>query len=479
MISLPSFHPETSSAYRLFHEGILALAEASQAGMRLDVRYSEHQLRRAQKKRITSLDKFKKTKLARRWEKIQGGRANFTSDHQLSNLLFKHMKLTPVFYTESGAPSVNNATLRKLMRSGHPDLAQIIELKKNKKIIDYFENFLREQVDGYLHPDFKLHIARTFRSSCSNPNLQNVAKRDREMMEIIRRALLPHPGEVLTEVDFSGLEVSIACCYHQDPTMYKYLTDPASDMHRDMCMQIYKLGRDEWTKDTRFYAKNGFVFPQFYGDYYGNCAYAMYDAIDEFDLKTATGTPLYEHLNAHGISDYDDFEEHVKEIEEHFWATRFPVYNRWKKKQWARYCRDGYVDLFTGFRCAGVMNKKEVVNYPIQGSAFHCLLWAFVKTAQSIKSMKALRELARLIGQIHDSEIASVRPEVLQDYLGEVHEIATERLPRAWPWITVPLEVEADATGVDEPWSEKKEVTTAYENPTNENLVKELKDAKD
>ena len=67
------------------------------------------------------------------------------------------------------------------------------------------------------------------------------------------------------EADFGSLEVRIAACYHQDPTMIKYIKDETTDMHRDMAQQIFKLSN--FDKHNRAHgilrtaAKNGFVFP--------------------------------------------------------------------------------------------------------------------------------------------------------------------------------------------------------------------------
>ena len=38
---------------------------------------------------------------------------------------------------------------------------------------------------------FLLHIVMTYRSSAADPNLQNAPKRDKEIMDICRRALTP------------------------------------------------------------------------------------------------------------------------------------------------------------------------------------------------------------------------------------------------------------------------------------------------
>jgi len=82
----------------------------------------------------------------------------------------------------------------------------------------------------------------------------------------------PSPGNMLYEFDFSGVEVCTSAIYHQDPVFINYLQDPHADMHRDFTRDIFMLEEDEVSKMLRFFIKNGWTFPQFYGDYYGSCA---------------------------------------------------------------------------------------------------------------------------------------------------------------------------------------------------------------
>jgi DNA polymerase I-like protein with 3'-5' exonuclease and polymerase domains len=100
------------------------------------------------------------------------------------------------------------------------------------------------------------------------------------------------------------------------------------------------------------------------------------------------------------------------------------------------------------------MNKKEVCNYPGQGSAFHCLLKTFIDTDAMIIKEKLS---SRLIGQIHDSEILTVLPDECAFLKERINKIATEDLPNAWKWINVPLAVDFSIGSVDQPWSEKIE----------------------
>ncbi len=448
----------TKDAYQLMHDGIQALARAERQGIRIDVEYCNRMKAYLTRKINYYQKKLENTNFYRRWLHIYRNRINIYSDDQLSNVLYKHMELVPDKKTESGKGSTDEETLKRL---GIPELQYIIRLRKLSKIRDtYLEQFIREtNDDGYMRPSFNLHTVRTYRSSSSNPNFQNIPKRDKEAMEICRRAILPRPGHMLVEADFAALEVAIGAAYHKDPVMLAYLRNPDSDMHLDMARQIFKCPDLPKQSILRKAAKNAFVFPQFYGDYYGNNAKGLCEWTelplgkwkDTDGIDIVEGVPLGKHMRAQGIKSYDQFVEHMKWVEDDFWNNRFKVYNAWKQKWISLYRKRGYLQMYTGFICSGVMRKNEIVNYPIQGTAFHCLLSTLIHLD---RIMQERDWDSKIVGQIHDSIVMDAVPEELDEIEQTLNHIVKEVLPEQWPWIIVPLEIETTVYPIDGPWIE-------------------------
>jgi DNA polymerase I-like protein with 3'-5' exonuclease and polymerase domains len=468
-------YPESYKAYQLLHEGVQAFARAERQGFHVDVPYVEKKLAFIEKKMNRLEENFLETEFCQDWQKsIKGKKININSLPQLSDFLYKTKGIKPTVFTSGGKDgesekgSVNAEALKKLKI---PELSFYEERTRLKKASDVLGGFLKEQVNGVIHPFYHLHLVRTFRSSSSNPNFQNIPKRDKELMKICRRALFPRPGHQLFEPDFSGIEVRVGACYHKDKNMLKYIHDPTTDMHGDMAQQIFMI--DHLNKNIpgqailRQAAKNGFVFPQFYGDYYGNNAESLIDwgKLPEGKWKYGQGIiideigkpfkPYYlsDHMIGKGIKSYDKFVQHVKEVEADFWGNRFSGYQKWKDSHYEDYKSKGYVDLKTGFRCHGIMSKNDVSNYPVQGAAFHCLLWTFIELD---KFIIANNLDTRIIGQIHDSIILDVHPDELELIAKTVHRIATEELRKHWDWIIVPMEIDAELCPVDAPWTEKE-----------------------
>lgn len=448
-------------AYRLFHEGIQAFARAEQQGIRIDLDYCKRTTEELTE-RIEDLEQnFQKTKFYRHWKHATQGKPNINSNSQLGWFLYKIKKIKPPKKTVTGQGSTDEETLESL---NIPEVLDLLQMRKLKKLRDtYLKGFINEQADGFIHPNFNLHTARTYRSSSDSPNFQNIPKRDKEAQEICRNALYPRKGYQLLEVDYSSIEVCISACYHHDPTMIKYIEEPSSDMHGDMAEQIFKLGKLDKSipghSTLRSAAKNGFVFPQFYGDYYGNNAVTLattWGGLPENRRwRKGQGTEvgsahLSDHLIKNGMKSLSDFTEHIKHIEHDFWTNRFKVYNRWKKTWFKRYQKNTYIDLLTGFRCYGPMSRNDATNYPIQGSAFHCLLWSFIELDKVLRYRKFK---TRLIGQIHDAIVLDVHPAELQDVAVLLQEIMVDKLKAHWEWIIVPLAIEMDVGPVDGSWN--------------------------
>ena len=456
--------PITDKGYKLLHHGSIALAEVEANGIRIDTDYLDKAIARITKKiKILEVD-IKDDDVYKKWKKVYGKNINMGSRVQLGKILFTHLGYESTSTTVTGKPQVNETTLKAVGISFTKKYLKIEKLKNARST--YLEGIRREVVNGFIHPLFNLHLPQTYRSSSSNPNFQNIPIRDPKMGKLVRQAFIARQDHQLVEIDYKGLEVAVAACYHKDPRMIKYLENPKLDMHRDMAQQCYMIPEGQVTKEIRFWGKSGFIFPQFYGDYYVNCAKNMWNAIDIDGLTLEDGTGLKQHLSNNGItklgkSSYDHspkkgtFEYHIKEVEDDFWNNRFKIYNRWRKRWWQQYQEKGYFETLTGFRIDGAYKRNEVINYPVQGSAFHCLLWSLIRLNAKLKKYKMK---SKIVGQIHDSIVGDVYKDEVQDYLSMAHEITTVELPKAWKWIIVPLEVDAEIAPLGGSWHQKEKI---------------------
>jgi len=453
-----------NNAFDLVHKGMLALSRVEQQGIRIDIEHAESEYNRLAGTIDKLTTEFEQTNFYRRWGHSTKGKINFNSDPQLERYLYNTRKIKPVKLTDSGKGSVDEEALKSLQI---PELNILLRIRKLKKIKDtYLHQFIRESVDGYIHPSFNLHLVLSHRSSSDSPNFQNIPIRDEEAKKIIRTCLYPRPGHQLLEIDYSGIEFSINACYSADPVMVDYCKDPNSDIHADIAERVFLLDYDKSVpghKRCRQAAKNGFVFPQLYGDYYGNCATNLactWGELKEGSWKNGQGFELGErtlsdHLISKGFKSLEKYKHHIEECEIVFFK-HFKVHQQYMKDTFSHYQNTGRIEYKTGFNCSGVMTRNQVLNYKVQGSAFHCLLWSLIEIDRIARKEKWR---TRVIGQIHDSIVFDVYPPELDRVIEVTKRVTCMDLLKAWPWIIVPLRIDAELCEVDQSWYYKKEIS--------------------
>lgn len=448
-------NPQTKEAYQLLHDGILALADAEEAGIAVDIPYCKKMQKEIEEEKIQLEKDFWKSELGsgwKSWAKKKQETPTLGGD-QLASVLHS-LNIGGGKKTKGGKISTDEEALKEIDLDGIDLLLDI--RKRGKASGTYLNQLINESVDGLVHPMFNLNIPITYRGSCSNPSIQNFPIRDPWMGKVIRSAIVPRsPRNRIVEADFSGLEVRVAACYNKDPVLLKYLANKDLDMHRDTAMEIFLLEEPEVSKWIRHAAKNKFVFPQFYGSYYEECAKSLWKATPNVFLEGEEDYSVRDHLSDQRLGSLASFTKHIKTVEDSFWNDRFKVYTKWKKKQWAFYLKHGYLDSFTGFRYSGEMKRTEAINYPIQGAAFHCNLWSFIRVNNCLKKY---RMKSKLIGQIHDSIIGDVPDKEFEDFYEIIERTTCEDLAKAWKWINVEMEIELEAAPVGASWYEKKEV---------------------
>jgi len=431
-----------SKGLKLFLDGQESLWRASENGVCVDEVRLET-LKADLQARLLRFEKniYEDKDLVSRWK--EGRKFNFRSNLDLKKFFFDLKRFNVVNTTAKGNASVDKESMEKI---DHPVAKTILEHRKYDKVLNtYAKNIGVELVDGKIHPFYSLHNVDSYRSSSSAPNFQNQPKRDDEISRMIRGCIIPSKGNRLVEYDYSSMEVRISACYNRDPNLIKYIEDSHSDMHRDMASQLFFRSPDEITKEERHIAKNGFVFPAFYGSYYEQMGSRMWDVLPDYTR---------ERLRENGIRRKNSFIRMVRDVEQDFWNNRFRVYSEWKRENWKSYLEKGYIELYTGFRCRGKMTQKQVNNYPIQGSAFHCLLWTLIELDRWMRDQKLE---SRIIGEIHDAIILDVCPDEERILDESVWRIGTEEIREHWDWIIVPLAIEKQRSDVDGSWGEMKE----------------------
>ena len=365
-------------------------------------------------------------------ERQQKKPVNFNSPTQMGVLFFDILKL-PVYKKtnnkkkKSNAPSKPSTDKEVLTRLAeeHPIPKLLLRHRKLSKFYSTYVKPMYEMVrgDGRLHTSYKQHITVTGRLASSNPNLQNIPKRDKELAMELRMGIIAPPGYTLLESDLGQIEFRLLANESKDPTMLADLNDATMDIHRKIASIGFRMTPEQVSPELREKAKT-IVYSIIYGK-------------GEENLAKDTGLSV----------------EQVKAIFDAIYS-RYPVMKSWMKTTERRAETTGEVIGWTGRRrrlangfksgIEALMGeaRRQAVNAPIQGGAHDILSCASiqVKSALIRGNYKS-----RLIMNVHDSLVLEVKNEELDEVIRLVHAKMTAR---PGP-IVVPLTADVSLWGLN------------------------------
>ena len=372
---------------------------------------------------------------------------NLNSNPQMQEFLYEFLALEPLkpANQKTGNISVDEATITHYAEhQGIKFCALLIAYRKllkakNTYLADIFRNISDE--DYFLHPEFWLNTAETYRSSSTDPNFQNIPKHGQIiaglMWKMIRKMFtaLPKPNWYLAEVDYVGAETKVAGMLGDDPQMIKDLNEDL-DMHSHWAIELFGLKGLSYDKvkelydDTyRFLAKNNFTFANFFGAQYISIAEEMRKS-EHYRKYVESKWNLA--LNRKGKFEnyYIQFsEEHIQKCQGAFY-DRYSVYKAWQDSIVTQYYATGYVDNPFGFRRRYPLKRNEIINHPIQSTSFLLLLDSLIRIEEYME--KDNRWRSHFIGQIHDSGMSNVYKYEAPDFIEMVDDFMCNKPHLPW-----------------------------------------------
>lgn len=324
---------------------------------------------------------------------------NWNSPQQVSDVIFNQEKLPTLKLSEkTGKPSADAKVLKKLATMGHELPTQLLDYKfyygANSKFLTRWGSYA--EYDGRIHPHFNITNVVTGRTSCSDPNLQQVP-RNRDL-----RSLFTAPkGRVFLEADYSQIELRVAAHYAQEPTMLKIYRE-GGDIHTETART---LCGGEPTKEDRSKAK-----AVNFGFLYGMQAKGFVEYA--FDSYGVVFTP----------SEAERYRE--------LFFQRYSRLLTWHDRM-AKLCEanGGVSNLFGRFRALPKIYSqykwerndaiRKAINSPVQGTASDLLLCAAVQIMRELGPKYDLK----IVGTVHDSILADVPIEYAEDCVADIKRI--------------------------------------------------------
>jgi len=332
---------------------------------------------------------------------LAGQTFNISSPKQLSEVLFDKLNLPKGKKTKTGGYSTNERILNNYVNT-YPIVAKILEYRELYKLRSTYTNTLIAQINeatGRIHTSFNQTIVATGRLSSTNPNLQNIPT-NTELGQKIRRAFIAEKDKQLISFDYSQQELRLLAHLSKEPKLMEAFVNNI-DIHAATASQLFNVPVVKVTKEQRRIGKT-----VNFGVIYGISAFGLGDR-----LKIPT--------------------EEAQSFIDTFFAgyPRVKVYFEQLKAE-AR--NNGYVESLLGRRrSASMLNspnyqlrqaaEREIINFPLQGSAADIMKIAMVKCNELVN--KRYGDFAKMVLQVHDElifEIDDRRTDSLQEFQNEI-----------------------------------------------------------
>ena len=379
----------------------------------------------ASKQAITGFDRY----LVAREQKLKKDLDNYPdvnwdSPVQVRALLFGKLGLKPLYETASGAASTDKATLEHL-RHLHPLPAALLDYRFVTKLRGTYASGMLDYVrsDGRIHPNVKLDGARSGRTSCVQPNLQNIPRAQTVEGKMARDCFIAGHEKLLLEVDYSQLELRIAAMLSGDEVMAEIFRSGV-DYHLRTAQLVshvaWGIPPEQVTDQHRSWAK-AVNFGILYGKGAGTLA-------EEWGISK---------LKAQGIMDAI--------------MGKFKKLDAWCKRQRAEAERTGVVWTWWNglparhrplYRVADAddmtasVARNGAVNSPVQGTASDFCIASLVDTVQWIED-DGLENDVKLCLPVHDALLVEVSMGMVSEVAHTLHDIMTGHNS-----LGIPLEVD-------------------------------------
>lgn len=333
------------------------------------------------------------------------------SDQQLRALLFGKLGMKPRHKTETGLYSVDQEVLESL-RGQNEVIDHLLEFRKCDKLDGTYAVGLMEAAgaDGRIHPSFNLDGASTGRTSCSDPNLQNIPSTDRNPTEgkLIKDCFVATEGNVLIQADYSQLELRVAADLSCDPAMLAIFSEGV-DYHlrtaQMVAMQVWGKRPEDVGKAERRFAKT-INFGTLYGATDGanamalGCSIAMARQVREAIFGTMK--VLARHIDMRK-------NETAKTGYARTW---------WDGKPYRR--RNLYQIGVQGESKAKLTAERGAFNTEVQGTASE---FCVASVTEMVRWIKATKFPAKVICTVHDSIISEVQLGMEEPYARKLKSV--------------------------------------------------------
>lgn len=321
--------------------------------------------------------------------------------------------------TAKGVPSVGSDVLVNYV--GNPVVDDLLEYRRLTKLETFIKSWEEIQVDDRIYPSFNI-TARTGRTTCNNPNLQNIPQ-DKNVRNLIEA----RPGWKILECDLSQVELRVASIFSGDENM-QHAYQSGSDLHSKTTLLLFgdtsDLSKQE-QKRKRTYSKSAN-----FGFLYGMSAKTFIQYAKNFGLNITEEDS--EHLRENFFKAYPTLLT---------WHEDCIKYARANGYTWSPIGRKRFLPDInsSNFRARG-QAERQSINSGVQGFASDMCTSAL---ADIVFSDKIDHDRCIVLGSVHDAILFEIRDDYVEEVAPKLKY--TMEHPSILEGLDIPIPIIADA----------------------------------
>lgn len=321
--------------------------------------------------------------------------------------------------TAKGVPSVGSDVLVNYI--GNPVVDDLLEYRRLTKLETFIKSWEEIQVDDRIYPSFNI-TARTGRTTCNNPNLQNIPQ-DKNVRNLIEA----RPGWKILECDLSQVELRVASIFSGDENM-QHAYQSGSDLHSKTTLLLFgdtsDLSKQE-QKRKRTYSKSAN-----FGFLYGMSAKTFVQYAKNFGLNITEEDS--EHLRENFFKAYPTLLT---------WHEDCIKYARANGYTWSPIGRKRFLPDInsSNFRARG-QAERQSINSGVQGFASDMCTSAL---ADIVFSDEVDHDRCIVLGSVHDAILFEIRDDYVEEVAPKLKY--TMEHPSILEGLDIPIPIIADA----------------------------------
>jgi len=321
--------------------------------------------------------------------------------------------------TAKGAPSVSSDVLVNYV--GNPVVDDFLEYRRLTKLETFIKSWEKFQVDDRIYPSFNI-TARTGRTTCKDPNLQNIPQ-DKNVRNLIEAR---HGWKIL-ECDLSQVELRVASIFSGDANM-QHAYQSGSDLHTKTTKLLFgdtsNLSKQEQKRKRTFSKSLNF------GYLYGMSAKRFVQYAKGYNLNIT--------------------EDYAEELRNNFfeayprllpWHEECKEYTRKNGHTWSLTGRKRFLpDINSSDWSDRGSAERQSINSGVQGFASDMCISAL---SDIVFSDIIDHERCKVLGSVHDAILFEIRDDYVDEVVPKLKY--TMEHPSILEGLDIPIPIVADA----------------------------------